>query len=152
MSKYTYELLEEQGDVLKHKLVKKNVDVEFTLADMLNAQEQLKRHVTEARSQMDVEIAKMKNVEEHHADAVALVKALDPLKQTAIKIWVNAKIRVDELGPYKDKLVNAMRSDQEEIAEMLKQTGLELPADVELPDLNGTPSKKEKDDSSKKGK
>lgn len=143
MSKPTFELKKDEGDFYKNTFVKKGIEVEFTMGELIGYQEQMHKMLTETRAQMDVEIARMKNVEKYHSDAVELVKSLDPLKQTAIKIWLNSKIKLDELGPQKDKILEALRQDQEQFDEIFDQTGVEKPDDFKLPDLNGTPSKPE---------
>lgn len=143
MSEHYYEVREAKDDVLTNTLVKKNTEVEFTINDLIGYQEQMWKMLSEYRGQMELEIAKKKNVEVHHEDAVALVAGLDPVKQKAVQIWLNAKLKFDELGPTKDKLVDALREDQEEFKKILEQTGLELPAEVTLRDLNGIPTNQE---------
>lgn len=140
MGKITYEIKKKKGDdVTSFQIIKKGAEIPFTLAEMLGYQEQMATMLKETRAQMDLEIAKMKNVEDHHDDALSLVKSLDPVKQKAIQIWINSKIMVDALGPKKDQIVEAIKADQKDLEEILKQTGLTLPESYKPVELNGTP-------------
>lgn len=123
--KYTYKLVEENENPLESKFVKKNVDVEFTMQQMLDYENSADRQMIEIRGKIDLEDAKMKNVEENHDDAIALVRDLDPVKQNAILIWLRSKEVVDVLCPKRDELQAAIDEHKAEIAVIKEQTGWE---------------------------
>lgn len=144
MSDFTYEIKKEsEGDVMGSTITKNNISIDFTLAELEGEQKNMAKMLTETRGQMDTELAKMKNVMNFHEDAVSLVKSLDPVKQKAVHIWLDSKLKIDELGPLKDKLVDAIRKGEEEMQEIVKQVGIELPESYTPIDLNGTPTNEE---------
>lgn len=122
---YSYEIVEEKENPLETKLVKRNVDVEFTMQEMLDYENAADRQALEIQKQLDLEEAKQKNVEEHHGDAISLVSELDPIKQQAILIWLKAKEKIDVYGPKRDDLKKAIDEHKAEIAVIKEQTGWE---------------------------
>lgn len=132
-----------EEDVLDRSIVKTGVKLTFTLSQLKAESEKLKGMATEARAKMDYEIARMKNVESYHEDAISLVKGLDPVKQNAIHIWLDAKSKLDQYGPVKDRIVEQLKHNHEDLKDIIEQTGIELPEDFNLPDPNGEPTKKE---------
>lgn len=141
MSKITYVVKETKDDDTSTIIEKQGATVDFTINDLLNAEERMGKMLTETRGQMDYEIARMKNVEQYHEDAISLVKSLDPTKKEAIKIWLDAQGKINELGPLKDRILEALKTDQAELQEIVSQTELSLPEGYKPLDLNGTPSK-----------
>lgn len=124
--KYVYEIVEtNEENSLQSKLVKKNVDVEFNMQQMLDYENNADKMMREYIGKLKIEGAKMKNVEEHHDDAISLVSELDPVKQNAILIWLKSKEIIDALGPKRDELQKAIDEHKAEIAEIKKQTGWE---------------------------
>lgn len=128
-SKYTYEFVErDEENPLNDRVVKKNVEVEFQMFELDQYTDTAVRQLDEIRAQLNMEDAKQKNVEEHHQDAVSLVSGLDPVKQNAVFIWLRAKQIIDELGPRRDKLEEALKEHEAEVEVIKKQTGWEPPA------------------------
>lgn len=122
--KHVYEILEENPDnTLESKLVKRGVDVEFTMQQMDDHTTQALSTLDQWRGQLNLEDAKMKNVEEHHPDAITLVKDLDPVKQNAIHIWLKAKEIIDMVAPRRDELEQRLEEHKAELEEIKKQTG-----------------------------
>lgn len=141
--KYIYEYVERnEEDPLKDKIVKKGVEVEFTMQELDNYTESALTRLDEFRGQLNLEDAKMKNVEENHPDAVDLVRELDPVKQNGIRIWLNAKNLVDTLAPKRDELEKLLEQHKAEIDEIKKQTGWE-PLVTETKDASKKSKKKE---------
>lgn len=130
--KNVYEIVEaNEVNSLESKLVKKNVDVEFTMQQMLDYERSADKMMIEYRGKLNIEDAKMQNVIEHHDDAISLVRDLDPVKQNAILIWLKSKEIIDQLAPKRDELQKAIDEHKAEIEEIKKQTGWEPPV---LPD------------------
>lgn len=123
---HKYVIKEANEDPLKATISKENVTVDFNLADFTAQQEAVEKRLAEVRGQMDIECAKQKNVNQNHEDAIALVSGLDPVKQNAVRIWLNATYAINQLGPCKDKLIEAKKFDEEELKIILEQTGLKL--------------------------
>lgn len=121
--KLTYEIIESNDDPMLTKFIKKGVEVEFTMQEMDNYTNTALGMLDRFRGQLNLEDAKMKNVEEHHEDAVSLVRDLDPVKQNAIRLWLNAKAVVDEFAPKRDELEKAFADHKAEEEEIIKQTG-----------------------------
>lgn len=121
--KYIYEVVEENENPLETKMVKRGVEVEFTMQQMDDYSSAALRTLDQYRGQLNLEDAKMKNVVENHEDAVTLVKDLDPVKQNAIRIWLNSKAMIDEMAPKRDELEEALKEHKQEIKDIIKQTG-----------------------------
>jgi hypothetical protein len=124
---YKYEVLEEAENPLETKLVKRSVDVEFTMQQMLDYENAADKQLIELIGKIDLEDAKMKNVVEHHDDAIALVRDLDPIKQNAIHIWLKSKEIIDVYAPKRDELRKAIDEHKAEIKSIKEQTGWEPP-------------------------
>ena len=125
-NKFTYEIVEENENPLQTKFVKKNVDVPFTMQEMDSFTEQANKQLEEMRSQLNLEDAKMQNTVNNHEDAISLVSELDPIKQEAIFIWLQAKRLVDILTPKRDALQEALKEHEMDIEEIKKQTGWKI--------------------------
>lgn len=127
--KFKYEVLEENTeDVMQTKMVKRNVDVEFTMQELYDQEARWDGAIREIEGKLAIERATMVNVEEHHADAVALVSQLDPLKQTALLLWLRAFATVTELEPKLKVFKDAFDEHNEEVKDIIKQTGWVAPA------------------------
>lgn len=124
--KVTYKIVEKnEEDPLKDKIIKKGIEVEFTMQELDDYTHAALTRLDEFRGQLNLEDAKMKNVEENHEDAISLVRGLDPVKQNAIRIWLNSKNMVDTLAPKRDELEKMFEEHKAEIEEVKKQTGWE---------------------------
>lgn len=120
----TYEIIEkDEENPLNDKLKKRGVEVEFRMYELDGYTDAALKRLDEFRGQLNIEDAKMKNVEENHDDAIALVRELDPVKQTAIRIWLNSKNIIDTLAPKRDELEKLFEEHKAEIEEIKKQTG-----------------------------
>lgn len=129
---YIYEFIErDETNPLNDKLVKKNVDVEFTMAQLDQYTHEALRQLDQMRGQLNLEAAKQSNVVENHEDAISLVKDLDPVKQNAILIWLKAKEMIDALAPRRDKLEADLKEHEAEIEVIKKQTGWTAPVKAE---------------------
>lgn len=127
--KYTYKVIEEnKDDVMQTKVVKKNVDVEFTMQELYNQEEQWDRAIRELEANLKLQESTMKNVEDNHADAVSLVSQLDPLKQHAILLWLKALSLKLEIEPRLKMFKEAFDEHNAEVKEIIKQTGWKAPA------------------------
>lgn len=126
--KFTYEFVErDEENPLNDRVVKKGVEVEFNMYELDNYTDQALRTLDEYRGKLNIEDAKIKNVEQHHDDAIALVRNLDPVKQNAIHIWLKSKEFVDAIAPKRDELEKALKEHEAEIAEIKKQLQWEPP-------------------------
>lgn len=124
----TYEIVEKNEESpLLDKIVKKGIEVEFTMQELDDYTMAALSRLDEFRGQLNLEDAKMKNVEENHDDAIALVRELDPVKQNAIRIWLNSKNMVDTLAPKRDELEKLFEEHKAEIEEVKKQTKWKAP-------------------------
>lgn len=145
--KHIYEIVEkDEANSLNDTLVKRNVDVEFTMQQMLDHEKSADKMMLEYIGKLDIEDAKMKNVVENHEDAINLVKELDPVKQEAIKIWLLSKSIVDQLGPKRDELQKAIDEHKAEIKNIKEQTGWEPPKMEDL-EANTTDDEKHETES-----
>ena len=125
---YTYEFVErDEVNPLNDKLVKRGVEVEFSMFELDNYTKAALQRLDEFRGKLNLESAKMQNVMDHHDDAISLVRELDPVKQEAIKIWLTSKNIVDELAPKRDELEKLLEEHEKEIEEIKKQTGWTAP-------------------------
>lgn len=128
----TYEIVEKnEENPLQDKIVKKGIEVEFTMQELDEYTSAALSKLDEFRGQLNLEDAKMKNVEENHGDAISLVSELDPVKQNAIRIWLSAKNMVDTLAPKRDELEKMFDEHKAEIEEIKKQTKWEPPKEKE---------------------
>lgn len=126
--KITYEFVErDEENPLNDKLVKKGLTVEFQMFELDQYTEAALQQLDTLRGQLNYEDARVKNVEENHEDAIALVRDLDPIKQNAIRIYLDATNKIADLGPKRDKLEEAFEEHKAEIEEIKKQTGWEAP-------------------------
>ena len=129
---FTYEVIEkDEENPLNDKIRKSGISVEFQMFELDHQQENYLKHLDQIRAQLNLEDAKQKNVEDNHADAVALVSELEPTKQEAIRIWLNAKKIIDEGGPARDMYEEALEEHNKEVEEIVKAIGWEPPQDAE---------------------
>lgn len=124
----TYEIVEKnEENPLQDKIMKKGIEIEFTMQELDEYTNAALSKLDEFRGQLNLEEAKMTNVNENHGDAISLVSELDPVKQNAIRIWLNAKNMVDTLAPKRDELEKMFDEHKAEIEEIKKQTKWEAP-------------------------
>ena len=139
--KHKYEFVErDEANPLNDKLVKKGVEVQFTMSELDNYTKAALQRLDEFRGKLNIEAAKMQNVMDHHDDAISLVRELEPVKQEAIKIWLNSKTLVDEIAPKRDELEKLLEEHKAEIEEIKKQTGWTAPLKETSDDTNKTDS------------
>ena len=124
--KITYEIVEKnEENSLFDKVVKKGMDIEFQMSQMDDFTNAAVQRLDEMRGKLNLEAAKMQNVMDNHDDAISLVRDLDPVKQEAIRIWLNSKHLVDGLAPKRDEMEEALKEHEAEVEEIKKQTGWE---------------------------
>ena len=127
-SKHVYEYVEENtDDVLQSKIVKKNVEVEFTMQQLLDQEANLDKYRRELVAKIENDKAVQANVEEYHNDAVELVRSLDPTKQNAIFLWVRAAQSLSEHEPKLADVDKVFEEHNKEVKEIKKQTGWVAP-------------------------
>lgn len=127
-NKFVYEVVEEnKEDALETKIVKRNVDVEFTMAELKDHESRVDGMMTEVAKKIEMEKAAMGNVETHHMDAVSLVNQLEPLKQHALLLWLRSYATVLELEPKLVELQKVFDEHNEEVKDIIKQTGWVAP-------------------------
>lgn len=125
---FTYEVIEENKDnPLETRVKKSNINVEFAMHELDTQQANLLKYLDEIRGKLNIEDAKMQNVTNNHEDAINLVKDLDPVKQEAIRIWLNSKSIVDQLGPKRDQFEEALEEHNAEVKYIIEVTGWEPP-------------------------
>jgi hypothetical protein len=129
---FTYEVIEkDEANSLNDKVLKRGIEAEFHMFELDQHQDALMKRLDELRGQLNLEAAKQTNVEEHHDDAIALIRELAPEKMEAIRIWLNSKKVIDDHAPMRDKLEEAMELHKAEVEEIIKITGWEPPKDAE---------------------
>lgn len=119
--KFEYEVIEAQDDSNFSKILKKNVEVEFTMAELHEHEGQVSRIQTEMATKLEMEQAAMTNVEENHGEVVALVKDMEPLKQHALFLWLRSKATVLEIEPKLKEIDEALEAHQEEVKDIKEQ-------------------------------
>ena len=140
-SKHTYEYIkEDKKDVLQSKIVKKNVEVEFTMQQLLDQEENLDKYRREIVAKIENDKAVQSNVEEYHNDAVELVRNLDPIKQNAIFLWLRSQQSLDTHEPKLVEVDKVFEEHNKEVEEIKKQTGWVAP------DIKIDPKVKRKND------
>ena len=130
MHKYKYEVLEENEDVMLTKIVKRNVDVEFTMQELKDHEERVHGILKELEAKCAMEKAAMENVEHFHGEAVALVKDLSPEKQHALYVYLRAFASVLEIEPKLEEVKKAFDEHNEEVKDIINQTGWIAPTVV----------------------
>lgn len=128
MSKYKYEVVEpNEENVMLTKIVKKNVDVEFTMQELKDHEERVHNVIKELEGKVAMDKAAMENVEHFHSEAVALVKDLEPLKQHALYTYLRAFANVLEIEPKLVEVKAAFDEHNEEVKDIISQTGWVAP-------------------------
>lgn len=141
--KFKYEITEAKEDSNFSVITKRNVDVEFTMAELMEHEGRVKKMITEASTKVEMEKAAMENVAHHHADAVGLVDRLAPEKQHAIFLYLRALATVVELEPKVKEMEDALAAHQEEVKDIKEQTGWIAP-DISVLEKKEKPAPKEK--------
>ena len=150
-NKFTYEVVEkDEIDPLNDKVLKKGLEVEFRMFELDQHQDALMKRLDELRGQLNLEAAKQTNVEDNHDDAISLVRELDPIKQEAIRIWLNAKSVIDQHAPTRDELEEALELHKTEVEEIIKVTGWTPPKDAKENNEENNEENKEQESSDSK--
>lgn len=109
------------------KVVKKNVDVEFTMQELKDHEHRVHGIIKELEAKVAMEKAAMENVEHFHPEAVALVKELEPLKQHALYVYLRSLANVLEIEPKLKEVQEAFDAHNEEVKDIISQTGWVAP-------------------------
>jgi len=120
MISYTLKKAEQEGQ--EDLIVKVGQSHEFKMSDVKTHMIQLDKNVTSLKSQIELESAKMTNIEQHHPE----VLDLSDEKLVAVSLFMQAKTAVKQ---YSDKLVEieALQKEYgEELKEIESQTGLKM--------------------------
>lgn len=115
---YTYEVIKVEEDSNFSTILKKNVEVEFTMAELHEHEGRVNNIKKEVETKLAMEQAAMKNVEEHHGEAIMMVKDMEPLKQHALLMWLKSKATVLELEPKMKEITEALEAHQEEVKDI----------------------------------
>lgn len=129
--KFVYEVVEENEDPMQTKFVKKDVEVEFTMGELKDHEERVDGMIKEIASKIEMENAAMENVNHFHEKSVALVSQLDPEEQHALFVWLRAKATVLEMEPKLTSLKAIFKEHNDEMKDIIKQTGWKAP-DIHL--------------------
>lgn len=126
-SKFTYEVLEENENPYEVKIVKKNVEVEFTMGELYEHESRVDKIIRELDGKRQMEEASLENVEHFHPDAVAAVKDLEPEAQHAAFTWLKSKATLAEIEPKLKEITEAFEAHNEEVKDIIAQTGWVAP-------------------------
>ena len=119
---YKYEVLEKNEENFKHsKLVKRNVDVEFTLADVESHEHQLRKQLKETEATITHRLAEMNNIEHFHP----FVKEFDDKQLHTLALYAAAMFDWKKLEPIQKELANALSEYDKEKAAIYEQCGFE---------------------------
>jgi len=119
MVKYKVLESEKENEVL---IEKSGSTHQFTVEAVKKHMAELDRIEKELTAQIELEEAKMKNVETHHE----IVQQLDDLRLTAIAVYAQSKGVKDKCEKKLKEVKEAKAEYHEEIEEIKKQTGVEI--------------------------
>jgi galactokinase len=129
---FTYTVLEKNKEDFKQsKIVKKNVEVEFTLADVEKHEKLVRKQLKEAKTQMDVHAAEMFNISEHHP----FVKDFTEEQYHTLEMYIEAMRKVAQLSPAVEAREKALEEYALEVQDIYKQCKFELPMEEEKKDV-----------------
>ena len=121
MSNYTYELKKKAKNFKEAVLVKKNVDIEFTLDTMERNAGDLKKKQTEIEAQMKLEEAKQSNIEHHHKFVKAM--KLSDEQWFTVKLYAESKFIQAQAKLMLPKVKKALKTHEVEKAAIYEQLG-----------------------------
>lgn len=119
-NKFTYEVVEAKDDPRLSVLVKKGVEVQFTMSEIEAHEQQLEKALREARATVDVHAAQMVNIETHHP----FVKEFDAEQLHTLQMYITALRQVETFEPQIKKIEEAQAEYNAEKAEITKQCDL----------------------------
>lgn len=121
MSNYTYELKKKAKNFKQATLVKKNVDIEFTLETMERNAADLVKKQTELEAQLKLEEAKQGNIEHHHK----FIKKLQFSDEDwfTVKMYAESKFIQAQVKSMLPKVKKALKTHEAEKATIYEQLG-----------------------------
>lgn len=117
----TYTLKQSEGES-EPFILKTGHEVSFSMSEVRTNREQLLKATKELAAQVELESAKMTNVEGFHE----IVKTLDDLQLTAIQVYAEAKAKLEAYKAKLEEIEAQIAKDDKELEEIEKQTGLSL--------------------------
>lgn len=119
MNGETYELKEPNDDPLQAKLLKKGVVVEFTLGEIINEERQCEKAVKELTAKVDLEKAKMVNIEHHHP----FVQTMTMEQLFTAHMYYESRAFVDGLPEKIEVMKKQLAESKVESAKIIEQFG-----------------------------
>jgi predicted nucleic acid-binding Zn-ribbon protein len=117
--KFKYEILTPNEDPQLATIVKRKVDVEFTMQQLDDQEHALTKKITELKAQRDYEDAVCQNVEHFHE----WVKDFDAEKISTLSIYTKARTNLDQINPVLAKYEEVLAEHLVEVAEIKHQIG-----------------------------
>jgi hypothetical protein len=121
MSNYTYEVKKKSKDFKQATLVKKNVDIEFTLDTMERNAADLVKKKTEIEAQMKLEEAKQGNIEHHHKFVKAM--KLSDEQWFTVKMYAESKFIQAQAKAMLPRVKKALKNHEAEKKAIYEQLG-----------------------------
>ena len=108
--------------------------IRFSLREILVNHAQLEKVDGEMKGQMELQLAKMKNIEQHHGFVISLT----PEELFTVHMYAEAKSIYTQCLNKRKEIEDTIKSDKEEIAEIKKQIPeLDLPDPIAIPQHPG---------------
>lgn len=119
--KYTYKILKEDKEDFKNsEILKKGITATFSVYELERIEKEVKKQLTEAQAQYNLEAAKMDNIERNHP----YVKELDEEKLFTIHMYQEAKTKYKKYKEFYDKGNMDLKIYQNEMTDMYTQLGV----------------------------
>jgi len=123
---FEYKIKQENDNLDEVVIEKNNITAEFTLGDINEEQEALKKYLKEFKANLDVKKAAIENIESFHP----FVKDYDDKKLFTIALYQDNKVKAKQYEEGIAKFTKQLEESESEVLEIIKQIGLK-PSQVE---------------------
>lgn len=132
MSQYKYSVKkEDKKDKINSIILKENVEVEFTLSDLLNSKNTFDKKFEELKGSLVISEAQKQNIINNNPDLFAdgvLIATEDEVKRAiAIALFHEFSTNTNKIKEEIKKYEEALKGYEQELKHIKEQTGLELP-------------------------
>lgn len=123
MSQHTYHIKELDENPFNIVIEKYNITHDFTLGEMIQEQKQLEKYIRQWESQVALEEAKMKNIEEHHP----FVLDMSEQDMFTAHMYQESKAIVKTIGEKLPEFKKQLQESKEELEHVSSTLGIDLP-------------------------
>lgn len=123
---HQYKLLDSNSDYKDSKIEKSNIKVTFTLRDIETQIEYWNKKIKEMKAQVEVEKAKITNIEQFHA----FVKDFDDKQLHAIGMYNDSKKIVNAFEPKIAEIEKAVQESEAEMKDITEKLGFAVPSTI----------------------